>query len=556
MRFGSFKVKTECEMENVVCDVLVLGSGAAGLRAAISAREAGLDVLVLSKSGTGKSTCTGLAAGVMRGSDSSGAPAHLEGTLQAGRGINQPGLAEILSEQAPARLGELMKWGLKGEVRHGCMFAQGRPPIMGEELVRCLIRKNRELGTRFMENLTATSLVIENGVAGLTAFERKSGEQIAFSSGAVVLATGGAAALFFRHNNPKRMLGDGWTLAIEAGALLQDIEFVQFYPVCLAEPGHAPLVIPPILADNGFLANEQGEDILKKYGIVERPAAMIARDRLSQALFQEIYRNGQGIFLDLRDVTEEQWQSDPFSAILRYTLGDRVGAVSRPLRVAPAAHHTMGGVKIDDRGATSVPGLFAAGEVTGGLHGANRMGGNALSETQVFGAIAGNSAADWAKGSGAKERRSVLKRLDERFRAQQSIPYGETDFMERIRKIMWEDGGVVRNEAGLSRALGNMREILGEFSFSGPGSEKTLTPVQAGAIELRSAARAASLILEAAIRRTESRGSHFREDHPKQNDEQWLGHLQVRTSPDGDVWEFISQMDVASEIRQTRIVRE
>jgi fumarate reductase (CoM/CoB) subunit A len=215
----------------------------------------------------------------------------------------------------------------------------------------------------------------------------------------------------------------------------------------------------------------------------------------------------------------------------------------------------MGGVKIDDRGATSVPGLFAAGEVTGGLHGANRMGGNALSETQVFGAIAGNSAADWAKGSGAKERRSVLKRLDERFRAQQSIPYGETDFMERIRKIMWEDGGVVRNEAGLSRALGNMREILGEFSFSGPGSEKTLTPVQAGAIELRSAARAASLILEAAIRRTESRGSHFREDHPKQNDEQWLGHLQVRTSPDGDVWEFISQMDVAS-VRQTRIVRE
>ncbi|MGO9691197.1 MAG: FAD-binding protein [Syntrophobacteraceae bacterium] len=542
-------------MENVDCDVLVLGSGAAGLRAAISARETGLDVLVLSKSATGKSACTGLAGGVMRGSDSSGAPAHLELTLQAGRGINQPGLAEILSQEAPARLGELMKWGLKAEVRLGCMFAQGRPPIMGEEIVRCLIRKNRELGTRFMENLTPTGLVIENGVAGLTAFERKSGEQIAFSSGAVVLATGGAAALFFRHNNPKRMLGDGWTLAIEAGAILQDIEFVQFYPVCLAEPGHAPLVIPPILADNGILVNERGEDILMKYGIVERPAAMIARDRLSQALFQEIYRNGQKIFLDLRGVTEEQWQSDPFSAILRYVLGDRVGGVRRPLRIAPAAHHTMGGVKIDGRGATSVPGLFGTGEVTGGLHGANRAGGNALSETVVFGAIAGNSAAEWVKGSDTKERRSVLRRVDERFRAQRSIPYAETDLMERIRRIMWEDGGIVRNEAGLSRASENVREILGGFSFSGPGSEKTLTPAQADAIELRSAARVASLILEAAIRRTESRGSHFREDYPEQNDRQWLGHLQVKTSPDGGVWEFVPQTEAGSEIRQTRTVR-
>ncbi len=531
-------------MENVDCDVLVLGSGAAGLRAAISAREAGLDVLVLSKAGTGKSTCTGLSGGVMGGAFSSWAPTHLELTLQAGRGINQPGLAEILSGQAPARLGELMKWGLKGEVRLGCVFAQGRPPIMGEEIVRCLIGKNRELGTRFIGNLTATGLVIENGVAGLAGFEPKSGARIAFSAGAVVLATGGAAALFFRHNNPKRMLGDGWTLAIEAGALLQDIEFVQFYPVCLAEPGHAPLVIPPILADNGFLVNDHGEDILKKYGIVERPAAVMARDRLSQALFQEIYRNGQGISLDLRDVTEQQWQSDPFSAILRHTLGKRIGGASRPLRVAPAAHHTMGGVKIDDKGATSVPGLFAAGEVTGGLHGANRMGGNALSEAVVFGAIAGNSAAGWVKGSGAKERQSVMRRLDERFRVQQGICYDETGFMAKIRRIMWEDGGIVRNDAGLSRALGNMREILGGSSFSGPGSRKMQAPAQVAAIELRSAAKAASLILEAAIRRTESRGSHCREDYPQQDNRQWLGHLQVRTGPDGDVWEFVEQTKV------------
>ena len=528
-------------MEHVACDVLVLGSGAAGLRAAISAREAGLDVLVLSKAGPGKSTCTWISGGAMGGADNSGAAGHLERTLQAGRGINQSVLAEILCEEAPARLGELISWGIQAEVRHGFLFAKGRPPALGEEIVRCLIRKNRELGTRLMGNLTVTDLVIENGVAGLMGFARQSGELIAFSSGAVVLATGGAAALYLRHDNPRRMLGDGWILATEAGALLQDIEFVQFYPVCLAEPGHAPLVIPPSLADNGRLVNDSGEDILKKYGINERPAALKARDRLSQAVFQEIYRNGQGIFLDLRDVTEEKWQSDPFSASMRPIFGDRHGGVSRPLRVAPAAHHTMGGVKIDGRGAASVPGLFAAGEVTGGLHGANRMGGNALSETVVFGARAGNSAADWAKRSGAGERRSVLRRLEERFRAFESLQYGETGLLDRIRKIMWEEGGIVRNEAGLSRSLGNMREIIGSLSFSGRGSEKTLTAAQVSAIELRSAARAASLILEAAIRRVESRGSHFREDYPKQNDRQWLGHLQVRTAPCGEVWEFVAK---------------
>ena len=127
------------------------------------------------------------------------------------------------------------------------------------------------------------------------------------------------------------------------------------------------------------------------------------------------------------------------------------------------------------------------------------------------------------------------------FRPGIASAWPETDLLDKIRRIMWEEGGVLRNEAGLSRALDSMREILESFSFSGPGSEKTLTPAQAGAIELRSAAKAASLILEAAIRRKESRGSHYREDYPEQNDPQWRGHLQVRTAPDGDVWEFVPE---------------
>jgi len=528
-------------LEQFACDVLVLGSGAAGLRAAISARGAGLDVLVLSTAAPGKSTCTGLSAGLMRGAGVPGEFLHLERTLEAGRGINQSDLAGILCEEAPARLDELIRWGMQAEVRNGFLCARGRPPVLGEEIVRCLIGKNRELGTRFMGNVIAAGLVMENGAAGLIGYERQSGAWLAFSAGAVVLATGGAAALYFRHDNPGRMLGDGYRLAFEAGALLQDMEFVQFYPVSLAEPGHYPLVIPPRLADCGLLVNDIGEDILKKYGIDERPAAERARDRLSQANFQEIYRDGHGVFLDLRKVTEEKWLDDPFSASMRHILGDRCGALERPLRVAPAAHHTMGGVKIDVECATSVPGLFAAGEVTGGVHGANRLGGNALSETVVFGARAGISAADWAKGSGAKDGKSVLRRLDERLSAWRCIQYPEINLLDKVRRVMWEEGGVLRNEPGLSRAFHSMREILDNFSFSGTGSEKTLTPAHAGAIELRSAAKVASLIVEAAIRRKESRGSHYREDYPRQDDQQWRGHLQVRTAPDGDVWEFVPE---------------
>ena len=226
-----------------------------------------------------------------------------------------------------------------------------------------------------MGDVLVTDLVMHNGVGGVRAFIPSSGEWIIISAQAVILATGGAAALYLRHDNPKGMLGDGYRMALEAGAVLQDMEFVQFYPLCLAESKLPPLVIPPKLADCGQLVNDRGEDILDKYGIEERPAAERARDLLSQALFNEIYRNGQAVWLDLRSLSKEQWVIDPFSASVGHILGDRFGARHRPVRVAPAAHHIMGGVKITDAGATSVPGLFAAGEVTGGLHGANRMGG-------------------------------------------------------------------------------------------------------------------------------------------------------------------------------------
>ena len=442
------------------------------------------------------------------------------------------------SRRRPVRIDELMRWGIHANVINGYLYAKGRPPVLGEEIVRCLLRRNEAVGTRFWGNLLVTDVLVSNEVAGVNAYEKSSGEWVALTAGAVVIAAGGASALYLRTDNPRRILGDGYRLALEAGAKLQDMEFVQFYPLCLSEPGATPLVIPPRIADRGRLLNDDKEDILEKYGITERPAGERARDLLSQALFKEIYRNGKNVSLDLRDLSEEDWRVDPFAASLRGLLCKRYGAGDRPLRVAPAAHHSMGGAKIDATGATSVPGLFAAGEAAGGLHGANRMGGNALSETLVFGARAGSAAAAWANRSGGGDRPNLLKALCESARKWSSGTPVEGGLKDRLRKIMWEDGGIIRDEKGLFRALGAVRDIQNEASTlsSKPAlNGKELLDL----IELRSAARVATLILEAACMRRESRGAHFREDFPGQNDAQWQGHLQVQLAAGGEnIWQF------------------
>lgn len=523
-------------MESIQCDVLIIGSGAAGIRASISVCEAGLDVIVLSKAKPGKSTCTGLSGGQMAGSeDPSLSGAHLERTISAGRGINQADLVKILVHEAPTRLDELMEWDLQAERRYGYLFAKGSPPL-GGEIVRCLLRKSLELGTRFIGGYTVSDLVIEDGGAGVNAFSRHSNEWVRIGAKSIVLATGGAAALYSRHNNPKSIAGDGYRLAIESGVILQDLEFVQFFPLCIGEPGLPPVVIPPRIADCGRLLNTHGEEILEKYGIHERPAGERARDTLSRALFKEISRDGEAVFLDIRGVPDSIWHSDPFSASMRSIIGERFGALSRPVRVCPAAHHFMGGVKINESAETSIPGLFAAGEIVGGLHGANRMGGNALTEALVFGARAGWAAADFASGFrkvlGTETSLSTL--LNERLHKWKTLNCPAKVLREELQTLMWEEGGIIRNEGGLTRALQKLnriqQDIFSPFSARDGGNLPEI-------VELCSMTRTAGLILEAALRRKESRGAHYREDFPDQDDENWCGHLEVRQSSDGgDLW--------------------
>jgi succinate dehydrogenase/fumarate reductase flavoprotein subunit len=494
---------------------------------------------VISKAAPGKSTCTMVSGGAFTSTREGDSPRnHMEQTLLTGRGVNQRELVEILVTEGPQRLKELVDWGMKARFHQGSLYAAGRPPIWGEEIVHCLISKNKSVGTRLLGGLLVTDLKMHAGQAGVICFSVKSNQWFAIHAGAVVLATGGAGALYRRHDNPKRMLGDGYVLALKTGAVLQDMEFVQFYPLGLAEPGNPPFLIPPGIADSGKLYNNRGEDILLKYNIHERPAGIRARDKLSQALFKEIHQCKEEIWLDLREVTEADWQRDPFSASTRDIFGERYGAMHRPLRIAPLAHHVMGGVCIDPEGATSVPGLYAAGEITGGLHGANRMGGNALTETVVFGARAGASAAAWARDNSSAAAENPVKDWDHKgIKSRQNKTKTDTArLFGDLRDILWTEGGIIRNKQGLNRALDEIETI--RRASAGSGFEDNPRDLQHN-LELQFACQTAALILQAALQREESRGAHFREDYPDQNDEKWRGHLQVRLSPQGEpVWSF------------------
>jgi succinate dehydrogenase/fumarate reductase flavoprotein subunit len=518
-------------MEKISSDVLVIGNGAAGLRAAIASREAGADVLVISKSPPGLGTCTLLSGGAL-GAALGGLSqeAHRAITLDSGRGVNQPDLVEAFVSEAPSRLQELAAWGMKMSISPGYAMARGAAPAFGRELIRTLLDRARRTGVRFLSPLAAHTLVVDGSRGVWTlAYEFKKGLWIGFASKAVVLASGGCGALYPRHDNPQRITGDGYALALKAGAKLRDMEFVQFYALGAAEPGRPPFLVLPGVADFGVLTNDQGEDLLEKYDIRERPAAAMARDRLAQVLFHEIQDKGQRVYLDLTRANVKDVSYDYISSANWSYLEGAFRTKECPLRVAPLAHFMMGGVCITPGCDTAIPGVFAAGEVVGGLHGANRLGGNALSECIVFGARAGVSAASWAGKSKASvdgNRLAKLQALIPEFSLNPGLPSPIRPFKQTLRQILWEHGGIFREREGLTEGLRRLAELREEVMALHSGT----SPLEVSRLlDLRQGILTARAILESALRREETRGAHCRTDFPLQ-DEKWKGSQIVSLS--------------------------
>jgi succinate dehydrogenase/fumarate reductase flavoprotein subunit len=398
--------------------------------------------------------------------------------------------------------------------------------IGGPGITPPLVGACREQGVQFLEGIMVTELIVDNGVCcGAVGFHKKTGEIFGFRSGAVVLATGGAGSIYAQNNNAPGITGDGYSLALRAGLELMDMEFVQFYPMVRSKGGLARMIVPAVLADLGTVTNRLGEDLKEKYDLREKPIALASRDRFARALFREISQgNGVegGILLDVRHVDDADI---PFEEKAREVLRRNLQYDKEPIRIAPACHHTMGGIPINASGETSMKGLSAAGEVVGGIHGANRMGGNALSEALVFGVRAARAAVTHA---GSMSTLSGFENLVEQTVTETLVPRGNNRnqshaTMRRLGRLLWDQAGIVRSEDSLRQAKVGIEGILTELEGQQASSPRGLCR----ALECRNAALCAETISMSALRRTESRGSHFREDFPEES-EAWQKHIYVQ----------------------------
>lgn len=513
-------------------DVLVIGSGAAGLRAAIEARKQGVEALLTSKSLTGLASCSIYSAGALTASLGSLTKGnHFRTTILTGKYINDQSLVEVLAEEAPSRLLELRKYEVKFDIDNGgCYIVNSSFPMEGAGLVNPLVRYARSVGVKTLERTMITDLLSDGTASGALGFNVQNGKRIVVNAKAIILATGGAGQVYRRNDNPVRTTGDGYVLVYELGLPLIDMEFVQFWPIGSAEPGHPKVYLepPPSFLQNGALQNIQGEDIVKKYGLDPKLAYSTHRDAWTNAIAKEIHEGrgeGDTILLNLTNLPEDL-QKHQFIQFLSEFFKD-FPILTEPLHVTPLAHHFMGGIPIDEECKTDLPGLFAAGEVTGGIHGANRLGGNALTECIVYGARAGKSAADWAKTApkkqvDTKQIKQKLERVDEVASRKASDLGNPTTMRSRIQDVMWKKASTIRSQQSLMETQEELAKLK-EENLPKINGEKPHEIMEA--VESINLFIVANLVVKAALARKESRGSHNRIDYPNQDDKNWLKHV-------------------------------
>ncbi|RJQ49531.1 MAG: FAD-binding protein [Desulfobacteraceae bacterium] len=514
----------------VETDILIIGSGIAGLEAALTVSGSGRKALLISKSPVGKANNTALAGGGFSfAAETLSIEAHIEKTMESGRFLNDRKLVELFIRKAPAKFEELRRLGLKGIYHGGGFNCRSSALIGGPDLTALLVRACRAAGVAFLDHIMITDFACSEGsCCGAVGFHKKTGDVLGFRSKAVILATGGGGGIYGVNDNAPGTTGDGYTLCLEAGLELKDMEFVQFYPLVYAGSGHSRMILPTAFGDAGKMINSKGEDLKEKYRLHQKPIAILCRDRLSQAFFEEVAR-GNGVdgavLLDMRGADETKMSLSK-EMISRYKA--RVRFDREPVKIMPACHHTMGGVETGIDGATGLPGLFAAGEVTGGIHGANRMGGNALSEGLVFGAVAADTACSYADSStGARDFSRLIDQIASgRFRntGNSGRPESEAvDLSKRLKSLLWEKIGIVRTRSSLLEGIEKIDEIGRLLKDAGAGSPSDFCRV----LECRNAATIGKAIALAALERTESRGAHFREDFPAE-DENWRKHIHIR----------------------------
>ena len=515
-------------MEELTTDILVIGSGLAGLLSALEAEKAGLHVLMVGKFTIGMGTNTSLANGAFTASNSSFSKEdHLQATLESGKGLSQGRLVKTLVEKGPEALKRLRDYGVP-VLERGMGYIMDRPEgssqLPGILLIKPLVERLRNSSIKVLPGLVIFDLVVEEGrVKGAFGF-LKDGKPYLIRSKAVVLSTGGAGAIYRRNDNQRSILGDGYGLALRAGLPLFDLEFVQFYPLVLGEPRLSSFLLYPPYPKEVKLFDEKGEDLLERFnlrGDLNR-AVIVRRDRLSIALYNMIQTGD--VFFDLTQVPREKWERYP----LNFLKKSKFPFHQRPFLVSPAVHFFMGGVEIDEKGATSLPGLFAAGEVVWGIHGANRLGGNALTECAVFGIVSGQSAAEYVRekedGQGISTlfSENLMKRWGRKAEAYLRKRRGSfdppRDLLKDLKDLAWRNASPVLEEGSLKEGLERLASIAKRIDEVYPATLKDLFRKR----DLENVALLLKAILKGSLLRTESRGSFFRKDFPDQDDTHWL----------------------------------
>ena len=528
----------------VDCHVLVIGSGGAGVRAAIEASQYG-DTVLVSKTIVGKGGCTTMAEGgynaVMREADSCGI--HIEDTVKGGAYLNDPELVRILAHEAPLRMGDLIKWGAVFDVTDNDEIAQR--PFGGQRFPRTCYagdRTGHEMMTTLVERLDGTKVALMqeytiidllmdgDAVCGAMALDEK-GRFILLTADSTILATGGGTKVYDISTNSSSGTGDGYAIGYRAGAELIDMEMIQFHPTGAVFPYDARgrLVTEAVRGEGGVLINSIGERFMQQYD-PER-MELSTRDVVARAIATEVQsgrgtKNG-GVFLDVTHLPKEQIETR-LPVMLEQFLKFGVDIRTQPMEVAPTAHHIMGGLRITPECRTTVPGLFACGEVSGGVHGANRLGGNALAETQVFGRRAGEAA-----GKAGKRQKTInlmqVEQQQDRLNAFLEGDENPAQVRVKLQKAMWRGAGIFRTAVDLRNTLKTIAHLSSANIRA--GSAQNL----AECCIMQNMCLTASLICRSALIREESRGAHVRRDVQQPCDAQNspFGHTYLSQSHEG-----------------------
>jgi fumarate reductase (CoM/CoB) subunit A len=534
-------------------DVLVIGGGGAGMRAAIEAASRGCEVIVANKGPVGRSGTTPMAMEAYQAVCHPGdaEEMHFRDTVEGGWFLGDENLIEILVTQAPERARDLESFGVRfkkksdgsfdpmhhpGQTFPRTLFIQGG----GFGMLMALVKESRKYPQiRLLSDVAVVKLAQdpEGAPNAAVLLDLKDGIPKAVQCKAVVIATGGCEELWARNDAASTACGDGLFLAYEAGAELVDLEMLQFYPTIVIHPSclkgtlfQYELIIHPDFL-GGRLLNGLGKTFFE---------GMPLRDAITRSIWQEII-NGRGtvhggVYIDLthsikdrQSLTQalEKWQPNQFHFL--QSMG--VDLRDKLLEVAPHGHYNMGGVAIDEKAATAVPGLFAAGEASGNLHGANRVSGNALAETQVFGAIAGGSAAQFAAGRGFCKTESAAAGIAEAREACRNFQMAKAgglrpfQIRERLQDTMWKNCGVERMAEGLKQGRADLETLRKDFMpvlsvYAGEaGSIRSYPQELQEAWEVKMMAGLADLVLSSALAREESRGHHNRHDFPETDKE-------------------------------------